>query len=176
MKKPDGLFKVIDLVKYNVDDSDLIISDDWYNGVSYERQGRNIFLYRIKSKKKAEKKEKDKKKKNKYKYFKVVISGNLYEERETFTILNLNEAVELYFTILSQSKHVNMQVKKKKKHLLMEDRKRVFNNTFANEQNEYIKSLEQPKKKYVKEIKDLSSTVMIMTFEEAFPYIRTTNA
>ena len=146
--------------------------------------GFNSFLIKlkkkIKTKKKINKEVKVRKKTNKYKYFKVILSGNPYTDRETFIVLTLNEAVEMYFSILNRSTHVTMRKKgTKKKHLLIEiknENTHEFNNSFSNDQNEYIKSLEDYKDDHVKEVKDLSNTVVKLRFEEAFPYVKTTIA
>lgn len=79
MQPPKNFAAIIERKRYSTKTATILAGDNTWDGKSYERHGRNIFLYRTK----------------KGRYFKVIVTRWISEDN-TLTPIHRNDAIELY--------------------------------------------------------------------------------
>jgi hypothetical protein len=85
MKPPTSFVRIVDRTRYDVQEAELLAGDDFWDGQSFERFGRNRFLYQSAG----------------GRYFTVNLT-QWQDEQDTLDPVNPDEAIRLYKGPLTQ--------------------------------------------------------------------------
>jgi len=85
MKPPTSFVRIVDRTRYDVQKAELLAGDDFWDGHSFERRGRNRFLYQSAG----------------GRYFTVNLT-QWQDEQDTLEPVNPDEAIRLYRGPLSE--------------------------------------------------------------------------